>query len=133
LQERHPNFRKAKEPLSVEQVAQAVAEADNAKFSRGAYGDNCPKLEASLKTRAKGNGMASEDRTSKRGFASMDESRQREIAQKGGASVPDSQRSFSKDHALAAAAGRKGGHESGGNFRNDPQRAAEAGRKGGQH
>jgi general stress protein YciG len=29
-------------------------------------------------------------------------------------------------------AGRKGGHESGGNFKNDPERAAEAGSKGGQ-
>lgn len=77
--------------------------------------------------------MAQEDRTSKRGFASMDEEKQREIARKGGASVPDEERSFSRDHDLAAAAGKKGGQESGGNFRNDPKRAAEAGRKGGQH
>lgn len=46
--------------------------------------------------------------TSKRGFASMDEDKQREIAS-------------------------KGGQASGGNFKNDPERAAEAGRKGGQH
>ena len=45
--------------------------------------------------------------TSNRGFASMDENKQREIAS-------------------------KGGQASGGNFRNDPERAAEAGRKGGQ-
>jgi general stress protein YciG len=45
--------------------------------------------------------------TANRGFASMDEQRQREIA-------------------------REGGHASGGNFKNDPPRAAEAGRKGGQ-
>ena len=44
--------------------------------------------------------------TSNRGFASMDEQKQREIASKGGSA-------------------------SGGNFANDPQRAAEAGRKGG--
>ncbi|CCB64792.1 general stress protein [Hyphomicrobium sp. B1] len=77
--------------------------------------------------------MAQEDRTSKRGFASMDEAKQREIARKGGASVPDHERSFSKNHDLAVSAGRKGGHESGGNFKHDPKRAAEAGRKGGQH
>ncbi|HVZ03829.1 general stress protein [Hyphomicrobium sp.] len=69
--------------------------------------------------------------TSRRGFASMDRDKQRDIARKGGESVPSEQRSFSKDHELAARAGRKGGHESGGNFRNNPRRAAEAGRKGG--
>ncbi|MFT3730549.1 MAG: general stress protein [Hyphomicrobium sp.] len=77
--------------------------------------------------------MTEEVKTSKRGFASMDKEKQREIARKGGASVPNHARSFARDHDLAAAAGRKGGHESGGNFRNDPKRAAEAGRKGGQH
>lgn len=45
--------------------------------------------------------------TSNRGFASMDEDKQREIAS-------------------------KGGKASGGNFKNDPERAMEAGRKGGQ-
>ena len=74
-----------------------------------------------------------QDGTAKRGFASMDQARQREIAQKGGASVPASERSFSRNHELAAAAGRKGGQESGGNFRHNPQRAAEAERKGGQN
>ena len=44
--------------------------------------------------------------TSKRGFASMDENKQREIAS-------------------------KGGKASGGNFKNDRKRASEAGRKGG--
>jgi general stress protein YciG len=70
--------------------------------------------------------------TSERGFASMDEDKQREIASKGGQSVPDEKRSFSQDPQLAAEAGRKGGQESGGNFKNDPERAAEAGREGGQ-
>ena len=46
--------------------------------------------------------------TSKRGFASMDQDKQREIAS-------------------------KGGKESPGNFANDRQKAAEAGRKGGQN
>jgi general stress protein YciG len=45
--------------------------------------------------------------TSKRGFASMDDDKQREIAS-------------------------KGGDASSGNFKNDPERAAEAGKKGGQ-
>lgn len=48
----------------------------------------------------------SRNRTSERGFASMDENRQREIAS-------------------------KGGRASGGNFKNNPERAREAGRKGG--
>lgn len=46
---------------------------------------------------------------SRRGFASMDPERQRELARKGGASVPASKRSFSKDRDLASTAGRKGG------------------------
>lgn len=50
--------------------------------------------------------------TSKRGFASMDPARQREIARKGGASVPSEKRSFSQDRSLAAKAGRKGGEAS---------------------
>jgi uncharacterized protein len=45
--------------------------------------------------------------TSNRGFASMDDEQQREIAS-------------------------KGGKASGGNFKNDPERASEAGKKGGQ-
>lgn len=47
------------------------------------------------------------DNTSKRGFASMDPDRQRQIAS-------------------------KGGKASGGNFKNDPQKASRAGKKGGQ-
>ena len=52
--------------------------------------------------------------TSKRGFASMDEERQREIASKGGRSVPAEKRSFSQDRELASNAGRKGGQATGG-------------------
>ncbi|MGX8271059.1 general stress protein [Brevundimonas diminuta] len=90
--------------------------------------------------------------SSNRGFAAMDEDKQREIASKGGSSVDPEDRSFSKDHELAAEAGRKGGQISqggdgasatrqaddsdgsgrGGNFADDPERAAEAGRKGGE-
>lgn len=49
-----------------------------------------------------------------RGFAGMDDDKQRDIAAKGGASVPDEKRSFSKDHDLAAEAGRKGGNSQSG-------------------
>lgn len=86
---------------------------------------------------------------SERGFAAMDEKKQREISSKGGQSVAPEDRSFSRDRTLAAEAGRKGGEASGGgdrsggseeggkrggggNFAEDPQRASEAGRKGGQ-
>lgn len=90
--------------------------------------------------------------TSNRGFASMDPTLQREIASKGGRSVPPEERSFSKDRALAAEAGRKGGEAShggrrtgmqpgagaaggaqasGGSFAKDRERASEAGHKGG--
>ena len=48
-------------------------------------------------------------KTSKRGFAAMDQVKQRQIASKGGQSVPSEKRSFSKDPELAAEAGRKGG------------------------
>lgn len=70
--------------------------------------------------------------TSDRGFASMDENKQRNIASKGGKSVDPEDRSFAKDRELAREAGKKGGHESGGNFANDRERAAAAGRKGKQ-
>jgi general stress protein YciG len=50
--------------------------------------------------------------TSRRGFASMDPERQREIASRGGKSVPAEKRSFSQNRALAAQAGRKGGQAS---------------------
>ena len=50
--------------------------------------------------------------TARRGFASMDADRQREIARKGGRSVAPEQRSFAKDRSLAAEAGRRGGQAS---------------------
>ncbi|MVA37757.1 stress-induced protein [Agrobacterium vitis] len=53
------------------------------------------------------NGNQSGGDTSKRGFASMYDDKQRDIAS-------------------------KGGQASGGNFTNDPERASEAGKKGGQ-
>jgi general stress protein YciG len=73
-------------------------------------------------------------RTSERAFASMDEEKQREIARKGGRSVPPQARSFSKNPVLASAAGRKGGqsvppHQR--SFSRNPELASQAGRKGG--
>lgn len=52
-----------------------------------------------------------------RGFAAMHPDKQREIATRGGASVPAHKRSFSQDRDLAAAAGRKGGYASSGGGR----------------
>lgn len=73
--------------------------------------------------------------TSNRGFASMDAQKQREIASKGGQSVPNEKRSFSKNRALASEAGRKGGQSvdpSDRSFSQDRELAAQAGRKGGE-
>jgi general stress protein YciG len=50
--------------------------------------------------------------TSKRGFASMSVEKRREIASKGGKSVPAEKRSFSQNRNLATEAGRKGGSTS---------------------
>lgn len=54
---------------------------------------------------------------SRRGFAAMAPDVRREIARKGGASVPGEKRSFAKDRDLAATAGRKGGETSRGGGR----------------
>lgn len=53
----------------------------------------------------------------KRGFAAMDPERRREIARRGGASVPSEKRSFAQNRDLAANAGRKGGAASRGGGR----------------
>lgn len=53
----------------------------------------------------------------RRGFAAMNPERRREIARKGGASVPSEKRSFAKNRDLAASAGRKGGEASRGGGR----------------
>ena len=70
-----------------------------------------------------------------RGFASMEQDKQREIARKGGANVPHEKRSFAQDRGLAAEAGRKGGRAVRPERRSFAQNralAAAAGRKGGQ-
>lgn len=73
------------------------------------------------------------DGKSKRGFASMDPEKRREIARKGGSSVPAEKRAFSKDKSLAAVAGKKGGSaiaQGNRSFSKDRTLAAHAGRKG---
>lgn len=59
---------------------------------------------------------ASTSNTSGRGFASMDENKQREIASKGGKSQgkENNPGNFANDREKASAAGRKGGQSSGG-------------------
>lgn len=79
--------------------------------------------------------MPERSTTSNRGFASMDQAKQREIASKGGQSVPNEKRSFSRNRELAAEAGRKGGRSvspEARSFSQNRELAAEAGRKGGQ-
>ena len=50
-----------------------------------------------------------EQKKRRMGFAAMDPERRREVARKGGASVPAQKRSFALNKELAATAGRKGG------------------------
>ena len=72
---------------------------------------------------------------SPRGFAAMEEDKQREIARKGGANVPHEKRSFAQNRTLAAEAGRKGGlavSAKARTFSADRDLASQAGRKGGQ-
>jgi general stress protein YciG len=71
---------------------------------------------------------------SKRGFASMDPEKRREIASRGGKSVPAEKRSFSQSVALAATAGRKGGQSvapANRSFSRNHELASKAGAKGG--
>jgi general stress protein YciG len=72
--------------------------------------------------------------TETRGFASMDKDKQREIAARGGRSVPNEKRSFSADKNLASEAGRKGGlnvDPAKRSFAANPALASAAGKKGG--
>jgi hypothetical protein len=60
----------------------------------------------------------------RRGFAAMSPERRREIARKGGASVPSEKRSFAKNRDLAKSAGSKGGTASRGGGRHPRKRKA---------
>jgi uncharacterized protein len=75
-----------------------------------------------------------QERLATRGFARMNQEKQREIARKGGANVPNQKRSFSQNRALASDAGRKGGRSVGPqarSFSRNRKLASEAGHKGG--
>ena len=62
----------------------------------------------------------------RRGFAAMSPEKRREIARKGGASVPSEKRSFSQSPDLAAKAGRKGGETSHGGGRRRARTSPQA-------
>jgi general stress protein YciG len=75
-----------------------------------------------------------DDPRKRRGFASMDPDRRRELASKGGKSVPAAKRSFSQSPDLASKAGRKGGMSvapENRSFSQDRDLASKAGRNGG--
>ena len=74
--------------------------------------------------------------TSNRGFASMDDDKQREIASKGGKAAHEKGSAHEFNSEEAREAGRKGGHaahEKGTAHEFDSEEAREAGRKGGQN
>lgn len=80
-----------------------------------------------------GNGRSSGQ--SKRGFASMDEDKQRAIASQGGKAAHEKGTAHEFDSEEAREAGRKGGraaHEKGTAHEFDSEEAREAGRKGGE-
>ena len=67
----------------------------------------------------------------KRGFAAMTPERRREIASMGGKSVPASNRTYSKNKALASKSGMKGGSFVDPDkrmFKRDPALASRAGK-----
>lgn len=73
--------------------------------------------------------------TSKRGFASMDPARQREIASQGGKAAHEKGTAHEFTSEEAREAGSKGGkaaHQKGTAHQFDSEEAREAGRKGGQ-
>lgn len=70
-----------------------------------------------------------------RGFASMDEEKQREIASKGGKAAHEQGQAHEFDSEEARKAGQKGGkvaHETGNAHEFDSEEARKAGRKGGR-
>src|SRR5262249_3003373 len=71
----------------------------------------------------------------KRGFAGMQQAKQRDIASAGGLSVPGEKRSFYRDRKLARQAGSIGGQNVAPEdraFTRDPALASAAGRLGGR-
>jgi CheY-like chemotaxis protein/general stress protein YciG len=103
-------------PIPIERLRQVIGEATRANAA--------PALHPPTR-------MADEKQgggPKKRGFAAMDEEKQRAISRKGGESVPVEKRSFSQDRELAAQAGRKGGAARGGRGagNNSPQGSGES-------
>ena len=72
--------------------------------------------------------MANQSTNSERGFASMDEDKQREIASKGGVASHESGRAHEFTPEEAREAGRKGGEA----VSQDREHMADIGRKGGE-
>jgi general stress protein YciG len=79
------------------------------KLNLKSHGTAVRLIEFKQRDSIQGRAMRKDISTSNRGFASMDADKQREIARKGGRSVPNDKRSFSQNHELACEAGRKGG------------------------
>jgi general stress protein YciG len=72
--------------------------------------------------------MANQNNTENRGFASMDDDKQREIASKGGKVSHESGNAHEFDSNEARQAGKKGGEA----VSQDREHMAEIGREGGQ-
>jgi general stress protein YciG len=72
--------------------------------------------------------MANQSNTDKRGFASMDEDKQREIASQGGQAAHESGNAHEFDSQEAREAGKKGGEA----VSQDREHMADIGRKGGE-
>jgi general stress protein YciG len=88
-----------------------------------------------MATNDQGNQGGGTRRTSKRGFASMDPARQREIASEGGKAAHEKGTAHEFTSEEARRAGTKGGqaaHQKGTAHEFDSEEAREAGRKGGQ-
>jgi uncharacterized protein len=77
---------------------------------------------------AKGQGQGQGGGTENRGFASMDEEKQREIASKGGKAAHEKGTAHEFTSEEAREAGRKGGET----VSKDKEHMSEIGRKGGQ-
>jgi len=73
--------------------------------------------------------QSSKGNTSNRGFASMDEEKQREIAGKGGKAAHESGHA----HEFTSEEAREAGHKGGEAVGRDRQHMSEIGREGGKH
>jgi general stress protein YciG len=91
--------------------------------------------EEKIMTQQKQSGKSQKDSTAKRGFASMNEEKQREIASKGGHAAHEKGTAHEFTPEEAREAGHKGGqaaHEKGTAHEFTPEEARKAGHKGGK-